>query len=58
MAPQITVKELREQLERMERLGYGDAKLWFRDWEDIDHEVEVGIYDTYERENVKNVVLG
>lgn len=58
MAPQITVKELREQLEKMERLGYGDAKLWFRDWEDIDHEVEVGIYDTYEKENVKNVVLG
>lgn len=58
MAPQITVKELREQLATMERLGYGDAKLWFRDWEDTDHEVEVGIYDTYERNGTKNVVLG
>lgn len=58
MAPQITVKELREQLERMEQLGYGDAKLWFRDWDDIDHKVEVGIYDNYEEKNVKNIVLG
>lgn len=58
MAPRITVKELRKQLEKMEQLGYGDAELWFRDWEDIDHEVEVGIYDTCERGNVKTVVLG
>ena len=58
MAPQITVKELREQLERMEQLGYGDAKLWFRDWEDIDHAIEVGIHDTCDQGNVKNVVLG
>ena len=58
MANHITVKELRERLATMERLGYGDAKVWFRDWNDIDHNIEDGIYDTYERNDIKNVVLG
>lgn len=58
MANHITVKELREQLAIMERLGYGDAKVWFRDWNDIDRNIEEGIYDTYERNDTKNVVLG
>ena len=50
----ITVKELRERLEIMETLGYADAKVWFRDWNDIDHELEEGVYDL----NANNVVLG
>jgi hypothetical protein len=50
----ITVKELREQLERVENAGMGDAFVWFRDWNDFDHKVEQGIYDTHEN----NIVLG
>lgn len=50
----ITIKELREQLERLEALGLADAKVWFRDWNDIDHELEEGVYDL----NTNNVVLG
>lgn len=50
----ITVKELKEQLITMERLGLGDAQVWFRDWNDIDHKIEEGVYDT----NEKKVVLG
>lgn len=50
----ITVKELREQLEHLERLGKGDAPVWYRDFHNIDHPVLEGIYDT----NEKAVVLG
>ena len=50
----ITVKELREQLERLEKMGLGDAQVWYRDNNDIDHKVTEGIYDTHE----KNIVLG
>lgn len=50
----ITVKELREQLERLENMGMGDAVVMFRDWHDIDHKVEEGVYDTCENK----VVLG
>jgi hypothetical protein len=50
----ITVSELREQLERLEKLGLGDAKVWYRDLQDFDHKVLEGVYDTDE----KNVVLG
>jgi hypothetical protein len=42
----ITVKQLREQLETLEKMGMGDAVLWFRGWDDIDHPLEEGIYDT------------
>ena len=42
----ITVKQLREQLETLEKMGMGDAVLWFKDWDDIDHPLEEGIYDT------------
>jgi hypothetical protein len=54
MEKNITVKELREQLEHLERLGKGDAFVMFRDWNDIDHKVEEGIYDICENK----IVLG
>lgn len=50
----ITVKELREQLQSLENLGMGNAVVVFRDWSNIDHKVEEGIYDTCENK----VVLG
>ena len=43
---QITVKELREQLEKLEMQGMANAPLWFRDWEDVDTELSEGILDT------------
>jgi hypothetical protein len=58
MAKQITVKTLREQLERLEQAGLGEAQLWFRDWDDIDHKIEEGVFDACERNGVKNIVLG
>ena len=54
MAKQITVKELREQLERLEKMGMGDHLLWYRDEDSMDWRIEQGIWDTHE----KNVVLG
>lgn len=51
---QITVNELIEQLQGIQEMGRGDDLIWFRDWNDIDHEIEQGIYDTYEG----NIVLG
>lgn len=51
---QITVNELIEQLQKIQELGRGNDLIWFRDWNDIDHKIEQGIYDTYEN----NVVLG
>ena len=54
MKNQITVKELMEQLQAICELGRGNDLVWFRDYNDIDHEIEKGVYDTCE----KNVVLG
>ena len=54
MKNHITVNELVEQLHKAQEMGRGDDLVWFRDWTDIDHEVEQGIYDTYEG----NIVLG
>ena len=50
----ITVKELMEQLQKLTEMGMGDAKVWYRDMNDMDHKVTEGVYDTHE----KNVVLG
>ena len=50
----ITVKELMEQLQKLTEMGMGDAQVWYRDFNDIDHKVSEGVYDTCE----KNVVLG
>ena len=44
---QITVKELREQLEKLEMQGMANDPLWFRDWEDVDTELSEGILDTH-----------
>lgn len=49
----ITVKELREQLEKLEKVGLADAPLYFRDWDDVDYELTEGVYDVCE-----GVVLG
>ena len=54
MKTQITVKELMEQLQTLCELGRADDLVWFRDYNDIDHEIEKGVHDTYK----KNVVLG
>ena len=54
MEKNITVRELREQLATLERLGKGDAIVVFRDWNDIDLKFEEGVYDVVENK----VVLG
>lgn len=51
---QITVKELKKQLEVLEHLGMGNMEVWFRDDNGIDHEVTEGVYET----DSYNVVLG
>ena len=56
MSKHITIKELREQLEAFERLGFGEAEVWFRDHNDIDHIMTDGILD--HSDDKKNVVLG
>ena len=51
---QVTVSELIKQLQVLESLGLGDAKVWYRDEMDFDYWIEQGIWDT----NEKNIVLG
>ena len=46
MKTQITVNELVEQLHKTQEMGRGNDLVWFRDWNDIDHEVEEGVYDS------------
>ena len=50
----ITVTELKKQLEVLEQLGMGHLPLTYRDWNDIDHAVEEGVYET----TTEKVVLG
>ena len=52
----MTVKELREQLERAEKFGYGDYSVVFIDNFDIMHDFETGIHDTIEM--AEEMVLG
>lgn len=54
MKKQVTVKELREQLERIEEIGMGDAVVWYRDENSMDWKIERGIWDS----NDNNIVLG
>ena len=51
---QVTVSELIKQLQVLESLGLGDAKVWYRDEMDFDYRIEQGIWDT----NENHVVLG
>ena len=44
---QITIKELRAQLESLEKMGLADAPVWFRDWNDNDTELTEGVYDVH-----------
>ena len=45
MEKTITVNELLDQLQRIKDCGYGEYKLYFRDGNDIDREIE-GVYDS------------
>ena len=56
MKKRITVKELREQLERMEAIGYGDAELMYVDEESFTYGLEEGVLDYWDGMNT--VVLG
>ena len=51
---QVTVSVLIKQLLILESLGFGVAKVCYRDEMDFDYRIEQGIWDT----NEKNVVLG
>ena len=44
----MKVKELREQLEKIEKLGYGNHNIIFIDSFDITHDFETGIHDIIE----------
>ena len=50
-----TVNELINQLERMREQGFGEAEVWFRDYNDRDHEMEMGVIDD---NGLDRVVLG
>lgn len=42
----ITVSELKKQLETLESLGLGEYELWFRPYDSPDYRVEEGVWDT------------
>ena len=50
----ITVKDLREQLERLEAVGLENAAIWFRNNDDIDELIEFGVVDN----DHKNIAIG
>ena len=52
----ITVNELIRQLAIMQELGYGEAKVWFRDVDSMDYLLEEGVWDTADPTK-KNLVL-
>lgn len=57
----ITVKALREQLEKLEAMGYGDSPLVYMDTDSMTYEVEEGVHDIWNpltAEGVTKVVLG
>ena len=56
MKKKITVKELREQLERMEAMGYGNAELVYMDEDSFTYGLEEGVHDNWDDMNI--VVLG
>lgn len=50
----ITVKDLREQLERLEAVGLGDFTLWFRNDDNMDELIHLGVIDN----DLENVMIG
>lgn len=56
MKKTITVNELIERLKIMESIGYGEAQVWFRDYNDMDWELTEGILDC--ADDYTAVVLG
>lgn len=58
---EITVKVLREQLEKLEALGYADSSLVYMDRDSMTYELEEGIHDIWYpliADGVVKVVLG
>jgi hypothetical protein len=58
---EITVKVLREQLEKLEALGYADSPLVYMDRDSMTYELEEGIHDIWyplTANGVAKVVLG
>ena len=45
MKKTITVSELKRQLEEYEKMGYGDAVVWYRDERSMDYQLEEGVWD-------------
>lgn len=56
MKNQVTVSELKKQLEMLEQNGMGDYSVWYRDRDSMDYEVERGLWDICER--LKSIALG
>lgn len=42
----MTVKELREQLERLEQLGLENYEIFYQTEDDFFHRIEIGVHDT------------
>lgn len=60
MTKKITVKELRDQLNRLMEYDadFADAVVWYRDADSIDWEMEEGIWDTHtDKDGKKSVAL-
>lgn len=45
----MTVKELREQLERLEKLGMENYEIFYQTENDFFHKIEIGVHDTSEK---------
>lgn len=45
----MTVKELREQLERLEQLGLENYEIFYQTENDLFYKLEVGVHDTNEQ---------
>lgn len=52
---QLTVSELKKQLETLEDMGLGEYKLWYRTYDSHDYRVEEGIWDSCKED--KTIVI-
>ncbi len=50
MSKTITIKELREQLQYFEKLGYGDGVLFYLTEDSVEYQLEVGVWNVYPKE--------